>query len=107
MTTLSTHVLDTASGHPASGIRVDLYRKQGTGWEAAGSGVTDAEGRIRSMAEGLLAGEHLLVFHTGPYLGKDAFYPEVSVVFRIEADDPHYHIPLLLSGFGYSTYRGS
>ena len=100
---LSTHVLDTSRGRPAAGVPVTLYRQDGTRLTDA---VTDADGRVRDLpVDG--PGGYRLVFATGDYLGADAFYPEVSVAFRIGAPDEHYHVPLLLSPFGYSTYRGS
>jgi 5-hydroxyisourate hydrolase len=102
MATLSTHVLDTSRGRPAAGIVVRL--------EAAGAlvgeGVTDTDGRIGRLGTDLAAGEYVVRFDTAGYLGPDAFYPEVVVAFRVAADE-HYHVPLLLSPFGYSTYRGS
>ena len=107
---ITTHVLDTAAGRPAAGIRVDLFRRDGESLIAVGSGVTDADGRI---AEGLIdvaafrPGTYRIVFATGEYLGKDAFYPTVTIDFAVAENEPHYHVPVLLSPFGYSTYRGS
>lgn len=106
--TLSTHVLDTALGRPAAGIRVRLLR----GSETLGSGVTDADGRVKEFgAKGALAaGSHALVFEVGEYFARsqrDAFYREITVAFEVTAGSGHYHVPLLLSPFGYSTYRGS
>jgi 5-hydroxyisourate hydrolase len=104
MSTLSTHVLDAASGRPAAGVRVTLDRRDGDGWRSLGSGVTDDDGRVRDLAPGgLEAGVHRLVFATG----QTGFYPEVPVVFEVAAGDGHYHVPLLLSPFAFSTYRGS
>jgi 5-hydroxyisourate hydrolase len=102
MATLSTHVLDTSRGRPAAGITVRL---EGAG-VLVGEGVTDDDGRIRDLGHGLEPGEYVVRFVTGAYLGPDAFYPEVAVGFRIGGDE-HYHVPLLLNPFGYSTYRGS
>jgi 5-hydroxyisourate hydrolase len=111
MSTLSTHVLDAASGQPAAGVRVALHRRDGDGWEPLGEGVTDADGRVRDLAPGGLgAGVHRLVFATGDYFaatGQIGFYPEVPVVFEITDPGGHYHVPLLLSPFAFSTYRGS
>jgi 5-hydroxyisourate hydrolase len=104
--TISTHVLDTARGLPAAGVPVVLERAAGDGWEAVGSGATDADGRVRDLPPAR-AGRHRLIFDTGAYLGDGAFYPQVTVDFRVEQDQDHYHVPLLLSPFGYSTYRGS
>jgi 5-hydroxyisourate hydrolase len=108
---ISTHVLDTARGHPAAGLEVVLERG-GTGWEELGRGVTDADGRIGELlppgAE-LEDGRYRLTFDTGQYfrtVGDAAFYPEVSIVFTV-AGRGHHHVPLLLSPFGYTTYRGS
>jgi 5-hydroxyisourate hydrolase len=107
MATLSTHVLDTSLGRPAAGVRVALESASGA---ALGAGVTDADGRISAFgAERLAAGRYRLRFDTGAYfasLGTEHFYPEVTVQFVVEGDD-HVHVPLLLSPYGYSTYRGS
>ena len=103
MATLSTHVLDIARGRPAAGLRVEL---SASGGAVVADGVTDADGRVASMGGVLEEGAYALRFDTGGYLGADAFYPEVVVTFAVGADD-HYHVPLLLSPFGYSTYRGS
>jgi 5-hydroxyisourate hydrolase len=111
MSTLSTHVLDAGSGQPAAGVRVALDRRDGDGWQPLGEGVTDDDGRVRDLAPGDLgAGVHRLVFATGEYFaatGQTGFYPEVSVVFEVAGADRHYHVPLLLSPFAFSTYRGS
>jgi 5-hydroxyisourate hydrolase len=109
---ITTHVLDTARGRPAAGVPVVLERAVGEGWEELGRGATDADGRLRTLvAEGaaLAAGRYRLTFDTSAYFrdhGEAAFYPEVAVVFTV-ATDEHHHVPLLLSPFGYSTYRGS
>jgi len=103
MATLSTHVLDTAQGRPAAGLRVELSTQGG---EVVADGVTDGDGRVGSLGGELGEGAYALRFDTGGYLGADAFYPEVVVTFAVGGDD-HYHVPLLLSPFGYSTYRGS
>jgi 5-hydroxyisourate hydrolase len=111
MTTLSTHVLDAASGRPASGVRVTLARRDGDGWQSLGEAVTDDDGRARDLAPGGLgAGVHRLVFATGEYFaatGQQGFYPEVAVTFAVLDPGQHHHVPLLLSPFAYSTYRGS
>ena len=111
MSTLSTHVLDAASGHPAGGMRVTLEHRGGDGrWHLLGDGVTDDDGRVRDLAPGGLdAGTHRLAFATGDYFtatGQAGFYPEVTVTFTV-TDQRHYHVPLLLSPFAFSTYRGS
>ncbi|WP_069160684.1 hydroxyisourate hydrolase [Nocardia altamirensis] len=105
MSTLSTHVLDAVRGAPAAGIVVTLYH------EAAqlDSGTTDADGRIGALGGVLVPGTYRLVFATGAYFAAeqvDTFYPEVSVAFTV-AEERHCHVPLLLSPFAFSTYRGS
>ena len=106
MASLSTHVLDTAAGRPAEGLRITLEAADGS---VLAEAVTDADGRVGSLAADLVAGDHVLRFDTGGWFaarGETAFYPEVVVTFTV-GDDGHYHVPLLLSPFGYSTYRGS
>jgi 5-hydroxyisourate hydrolase len=108
---ITTHVLDLARGRPAAGMAVRLEAMEGAGWRPLGLGRTDADGRVREWpgADEPSPGVHRLTFATGPYLeetGAAAFYPEVSVVFLVE-EAGHHHVPLLLSPFGYSTYRGS
>ena len=115
MSTISTHVLDTALGRPADGIHVTLDRLGEGGDQATrlGSGHTDADGRLRDfIAPGVAlgAGVFRLRFDTGEYFARtkrESFYPEVVVVFTVRSSDEHYHVPVLLSPFGYSTYRGS
>jgi 5-hydroxyisourate hydrolase len=110
---VTTHVLDTASGRPAEGVPVVLERAaQGGAWEVVGRGTTDADGRQRELGPALAAGRYRLRFDTAAYFarsGRPAFFPEVAVVFAIDGDDAreHEHVPLLLSPYGYSTYRGS
>jgi 5-hydroxyisourate hydrolase len=105
---ISTHVLDTARGHPAEGVEVVLSR----GGEELARATTDADGRIAELLPAgteLQDGRYRLTFDTGQYfrtLGEAAFYPEVSVVFTVVGGG-HHHVPLLLSPFGYTTYRGS
>jgi 5-hydroxyisourate hydrolase len=114
MSPITTHVLDTARGRPAEGIAVilDLRRADGS-WSEVGRGVTNADGRITSLLpdKARLAKEtYRLRFATGAYFtgrGVRGFYPEVQVEFQIDEPEQHYHVPLLLSPFGYSTYRGS
>lgn len=113
MSTLSTHVLDAVSGLPAAGVRVTLERGDGPGqgWARLGEGRTDDDGRLRDLAPGgLRPGVHRLVFATGDYFaatGQTGFYPEVCLVFDAADPDRHYHVPLLLSPYAFSTYRGS
>lgn len=108
MSTVTTHVLDTALGRPAAGVAVRLERADGA--EVA-SAVTDADGRIGDLGpDGLPPGVYRIVFGTGAYFARDgrrAFYPEVVVTFLAEEGGGHYHVPLTLSPFAYSTYRGS
>ncbi|MFB8278122.1 hydroxyisourate hydrolase [Nocardia colli] len=105
MSSLSTHVLDAMRGAPAQDVAVTLYR----GAEQLDSGTTDADGRIGTLGGTLPAAIYRLVFATGPYFAGqqvDTFYPEVSVSFEV-TEERHYHVPLLLSPFAFSTYRGS
>ena len=105
MSGITTHVLDTARGRPAAGVPVVLERAVGSGWEAVGSGATDADGRARDLLTSAPEdGHYRLRFDIGAY---SRFFPEVTVTFVVEGGEDHYHVPLLLSPFGYSTYRGS
>ena len=110
MSSLSTHVLDAAAGAPATGVPVALDRRSSAGaeWTAIGRGITDDDGRIRSLGpDPLEPGVYRLVFDTDAYTATElGFFPEVSIVFRI-TEERHYHVPVLLSPFAYSTYRGS
>ncbi len=110
---VTTHVLDTAEGIPAAGVEVRLERvlRAGGGTEIA-RGRTDEDGRVRDLGPArLAAGTYRLVFSTGAYLaGRGqgaAFFPEVAITFALAEEAGHRHVPLLLSPFGYSTYRGS
>jgi 5-hydroxyisourate hydrolase len=106
MATLSTHVLDTGAGRPAPGVAVVLESAPG---EVLDDARTDADGRIASIGGDLTPGDYRLRFDTGGWFsdaGVEAFYPEVAVSFTITSDE-HFHVPLLLSRYGYSTYRGS
>jgi 5-hydroxyisourate hydrolase len=113
MSRLSTHVLDTSRGRPAVGVAVVLESVNADGnFSEMSRGVTDADGRIADLHPGgaLARGEYRLRFLTGNYLrarGDAVFYPEVPVRFAIDDAAARYHLPLLLSPFGYSTYRGS
>jgi 5-hydroxyisourate hydrolase len=111
---ITTHILDTARGKPAAGVPVTLdVRAPDHTWKRLGAGSTDADGRLRSLVpEGaaLERAVYRITFDTGHYfraLGVEGFYPEASVVFEVRAAGEHYHVPLLLNPFGYSTYRGS
>jgi 5-hydroxyisourate hydrolase len=102
---VSTHVLDTASGRPAAGVPVTLERDEG-GWVVVARGTTDDDGRVKPLLADAPHGTYRITFATRAYLGAAAFFPEVAVVFVV-SDDRHHHVPLLLSPFGYATYRGS
>jgi 5-hydroxyisourate hydrolase len=118
---VSTHVLDTARGRPAAGLPVRLDRLTGSDRAEIGRGVTDADGRVSGLvSDELEPGRYRLVFDTEAYFAGPAaagpggvnpdrlpFYPEVVVTFTVTDPAAHYHLPLLLSPFGYSTYRGS
>jgi 5-hydroxyisourate hydrolase len=110
MSSLSTHVLDAGRGEPAVGVRVELFAAAGGGSAPIGTGVTDADGRIGGLAPGGLGpGGYRLVFGTGAYYGArgtSCFYPEVVIAFTVD-EERHYHVPLLLSPYAFSTYRGS
>jgi 5-hydroxyisourate hydrolase len=114
MSTLSTHILDTSRGLPAAGVGVKLEAlNAGEGWSQLAHAQTDEDGRVKTFVlrmPQLTAGTYRLVFAVGEYfeaLNQQTFYPEVAVSFRIEGGSEHYHVPLLISPFGYSTYRGS
>ena len=107
MSSITTHVLDTAHGKPASGIGVALEFESGGAWIPIGSGITGEDGRCRDLVPtgtNLHAGVYRLRFDTQNH---SPFYPRVEIMFRVENASEHFHIPLLLSPFGYSTYRGS
>ena len=114
MNGITTHVLDTSLGRPAAGVPVTLEKQEAAGnWKAVGSGTTNADGRIAGFVPSgasLEAGTYRLTFDTAAYFrarGVQGFYPSVIVVFEIRDAAQHYHVPLLLSPHGYSTYRGS
>ena len=109
---ITTHVLDTARGGPAPGIPVTLEREVDGAFDKIGGGVTNNDGRVADLTDAatFTAGTYRITFATQAYfdaLGIDGFYPYASIVFRITAPDEHYHVPLLLSPYGYQTYRGS
>src|SRR5262245_50148317 len=114
MSTISTHILDTSRGRPAGGVGVALeVLNAGEGWSRLAEGETDVDGRVSQFGVSesqLLPGTYRLVFAVSKYfesLRQESFYPEVVVTFLIDAPAEHYHVPLLISPFGYSTYRGS
>lgn len=107
MANVSTHVLDTVTGRPAAGVAVTLELVDAGSTETLASTSTDDDGRVADLLGGnrLRTGVYRLTFNTAAY--GNQFYPEVSIVFRVSDADQHHHIPLLLSEYGYSTYRGS
>ena len=111
MTGITTHVLDLTAGSPAAGVAVTLEHAAAAGWTEVARATTDADGRVKdAFARVPGPGRYRLTFATGPWFaarGVTSFHPEVSVVFEVAADRAHHHVPLLLSPFGYSTYRGS
>jgi 5-hydroxyisourate hydrolase len=112
MSYITTHVLDTSRGRPAAGVGVVLEKRGSLGeWREIGRGETDADGRLRSLGgEAPQPGVYRLIFDTGRYFdvqGVRGFYPEAVIVFQTADGEGHYHVPLLLNPFGYSTYRGS
>lgn len=109
---LSTHILDTAKGRPAAGVSVSLRKQDGAAWVEIGSGVTDADGRCTTLLgeRSLEAATYALRFETAEYFaaqGVTGLYPFVEIVFMVTEPEGHYHIPLLLTANGYTTYRGS
>jgi hydroxyisourate hydrolase len=111
---ISTHVLDTSIGRPAQGVLIKLERNiPGTGWSLLAEGLTDASGRVAQLLppnEHLHFGGYRLRFDVEAYYSeqqKMTFFPEVSIQFEIRDETSHYHVPLLLSPYGYTTYRGS
>lgn len=104
---VSTHVLDAAVGRPATGVRVVLERRDGDGWVEVADRTTDDDGRVPDLAPTAGRGVYRLRFDVEGYLGAETFYPEVAVTFRITDAAGHHHVPLLLSPYAYSTYRGS
>jgi 5-hydroxyisourate hydrolase len=113
MSQITTHVLDVSLGQPAAGVPVTLeIEKAGGQWKELSRGATDGDGRLRHLLEpgSLAEGTYRLTFDTHTYFESRktaGLYPQVAVVFRVRDAKQHYHIPLLLSPFGYSTYRGS
>jgi 5-hydroxyisourate hydrolase len=112
MSQITTHILDTTLGKPAQGVAISLHQQKGTDWAKLAEGKTNADGRIPNLldtSETLPTGVYKMRFEVQPYfeaLHISAFYPFVEIVFNISSGE-HYHVPLLLNPFGYSTYRGS
>lgn len=115
MSPITTHVLDTAKGRPASGIAITLERflqhtsTDESKWVQIGEGSTDADGRLKNLLtkDQFLKGLYRLNFDTKKYHEGNCFFPMIAIVFEIKDINEHYHVPILLSPFGYSTYRGS
>lgn len=112
MSQITTHILDTTKGRPAAGVRISLYKGENDEWTELVWGITDSDGRIKDLLkndEPLQRGIYKLRFETKDYFDKDqvaTFYPYVEIIVDITTQQ-HYHVPLLLNPFGYSTYRGS
>jgi 5-hydroxyisourate hydrolase len=109
---ITTHVLDTAAGCPGKAIGIELERADHGSWHLVGGGVTDDDGRLRTLtpAGPVAAGTYRIRFATGAYFaaqGMTGFFPVVEIQFTVADGAQHYHVPLLLSPYGYSTYRGS
>lgn len=114
MSAITTHILDVSLGIPGVGIPVTLERNtHSAGWQAIAEGITDTDGRLNdllSIKEAFLPGHYRLIYETGPYFllrNVECFFPQVTVSFVVRDTAEHYHVPLLLSPFAYSTYRGS
>ena len=114
MSPITTHILDIGAGHPARGVSARLEFSEAPGqWTSIGEGTTDTDGRIGNLlpdAHSLKQGIYQITFQTGTYyksLEQETFFPSVSIVFEVRKLGEHYHVPLLLSPLGYSTYRGS
>ncbi|RYY18367.1 MAG: hydroxyisourate hydrolase [Cytophagaceae bacterium] len=112
MSQLTTHILDTTKGQPAAGVAIALHEQAGDDWREIARGLTNADGRVPDLlppTQRLAAGTYKLKFFTREYFEREGtahFYPFVEICFAVR-DDAHYHVPLLLNPFGFSTYRGS
>ena len=110
MSPITTHVLDTAKGCPAKGIAVVLEKfTTGDVWQQIGSGTTNQDGRITDLTSKnqFTTGKYRLTFHVEAYHSGQGFFPQITIFFNVKNPDQHHHVPLLLSPFGFSTYRGS
>ena len=113
MSQITTHVLDTTRGLPAQNLPISLFAQTPDGWQELAAGVTNVDGRISGLLADdvvLAAGVYRMHFATKPYFiacDEQGFYPYVDIVFELDGSASHYHIPLLLTAFGYSTYRDS
>lgn len=110
---ITTHVLDIAQGRPAVGVAIVLEARQANEWTPIGRGLSDAKGRLSTLTDGmtLAAGAYRLTFDLGAYHRgqgiEHPFFPEAQVAFHVHDASQHYHVPLVISPFGYSTYRGT
>jgi len=112
MSLITTHVLDTSLGRPAASLTVSLDVREGDNWRELGHSATDSDGRVREFSPGttLGVGSYRLNFETAAYFrasSREAFFDRVTIEFRVADASQHYHVPLLLTPFGYTTYRGS
>ena len=113
MSAITTHVLDTSIGRPASGVPISLFREEENQWTLIGSGKTDNDGRLKTLManQSLVAGHYRICFDTRHYFESisiaEYFYPSAQIDFIVNNPEQHFHVPLLLNPFGYSTYRGS
>ncbi len=113
MSQITTHILDTTRGLPAQNVPISLYAQHGNDWQKLGGGVTNGDGRLPGLLADdvkLPAGIYRMHFQTSAYFEANeevGFYPYVDIVFELDANGDHYHVPLLLTAYGYSTYRGS
>lgn len=106
---VTTHILDTAKGRPASGVPVVLRKLEGDSRSVIAKGETDDDGRIMNWftTDGFVEGVYQIEFDTKSYLGAETFYPSVTIDFEVKNKAEHYHVPLLLNPYGFTTYRGS
>lgn len=108
---ITTHILDTGTGRPASGVKATLESHTDSGWQERGQGLSDRDGRINNLGPAEVGeGRYRIIFETGAYFGAkgtETFFPAVTLDFVVADTSAHYHVPLLLSPFAYSTYRGS
>ena len=113
MSQITTHILDTTRGLPATNVPITLYAQQGDDWQKLGGGQTNSDGRLPGLLADdvkLPAGIYRMHFETSVYFNANeetGFYPYVDIVFELDDKGQHYHVPLLLTAYGYSTYRGS
>ena len=107
---ITTHILDVSSGKPADGVKVELDILKGKKWKGLASGKTNSDGRVEDLLKTgtkIEAGTYKLSFKIGKYFKGETFYPYAEIVFEVKSLAQHYHVPLLVSPYGYSTYRGS